>query len=82
MVTYNDNSNKLRIEIKDECPDFYVSKLMESLTDIIFGMKDEHFNKNRESIRTTLLFLEELLPDTGQVLRGYAKDKKHEEIAN
>lgn len=80
MVTYNDK--KIRIEIKDDCPDFYVSKLAECLTGIIVGQKDDFFYLNQEHVNNALMFLRELLPDTNQVLRGYAKDKGKESIAH
>ncbi|EFM01875.1 hypothetical protein [Hoylesella marshii] len=80
MVTYN--GNKVKIEIKDDCPDFYVSKLAECLAGIIVGQKDDFFYLNQEHVNNALMFLRELLPDTNQVLRGYAKYKGKESIAN
>lgn len=51
MVTYNDK--KIRIEIKDDCPDFYVSKLAECLTGIIVGQRMISFTstKNMSTMR-------------------------------
>ena len=80
MVTYN--NRKIRIESKNNCPGFYVSKLAECLTGIIVGQKDDFFYLNQEHVNNALMFLRELLPDTNQVLRGYAKYKGKESIAN
>ena len=71
MVTYNGNT--VKIEIKDDCPDFYVSKLAECLAGIIVGQKDDFFYLNQGHVNNALMFLSELLPDTNQLLSVFAK---------
>lgn len=80
MITYSDN--KIRIEIRDDSPSFYISNLAESLTGIIIGQKDDYFYNNKECVNNALEFLRELLPNEEQASRGYAERTRHTGIAN